>query len=387
MILAWGGILTPEERAALLAVAREVGCDPSHLAAVIAFESRWNPAAVNASYGATGLIQFLPSTARNLGTTVEDLAGMTRVEQLAYVLAYLRPYAGRIGTLSDLYMAVLRPTAIGKPDDFALITTEEGKAYTANKGLDLDANGQITKAEATAIVARRLDEGRQSGNVYDDGDAAKPAESIPEIIPKEDKRMDPLSLVSMLVSVFAPKVRAQADKVLGTDVGKPLVDTLLSMTQQLTGKADPLEAVAVARQNPEIVAKMEQATENWFAQVAPALERVAAIDRQDLQAADASRDSAAGRQDAADVRKRIDGKIWWAYAVAAVILAAIALTELVVRDEVDGQIVGALILAFGFLGGKIGDMVSYAFGSTAGSQAKDVVIGEAMRRQNNGAKS
>ena len=49
------------------------------------------PAVLFALFGATGLIQFLPSTARGLGTTTDALAGMSSVEQLNYVEKYFDP--------------------------------------------------------------------------------------------------------------------------------------------------------------------------------------------------------------------------------------------------------------------------------------------------------
>ena len=44
---------------------------------------------------------------------------MSRVQQMQYVEKYLSN-KGVKGNLSDLYMAVLFPAAVGKPDDFVL---------------------------------------------------------------------------------------------------------------------------------------------------------------------------------------------------------------------------------------------------------------------------
>lgn len=388
--LAWGAKLTAQQRAFLASMASALGTDPSHNSAVIEFESRWDPAAVNAQSGASGLIQFMPSTAIGMGTSVEAIRQMSIDEQLPLCFQYWKQYAGRMKTLSDCYMAVLYPAAIGLAED-SVIFPPGSKTYLQNRGLDIDHDGAVTKAEAAAFVQRRLDEGLQPGNYSEDVVLTRePRPDAPgATFPTNggQRTMDPLTLVSLLTSVFAPKIRAQADKVLGTDVGTPLVNNLLGMATQLTGRQDPMEAVAVARQNPAVVAQMEKATEDWFAQVGPALEKVAAIDRADLQAADASRDSASIRADGQEVRRRIDSKIWWAYAVAAAVLSGVAIAELLVNKTIDGQIVGALILAFGALGSKIGDMVNYGFGSTAGSQAKDAYAAEANRRASTGAKS
>lgn len=52
--------LSPELWQGIQDVAGRLDMDPRHLAAVIAFESRFNPSAVNPYSGATGLIQFMP---------------------------------------------------------------------------------------------------------------------------------------------------------------------------------------------------------------------------------------------------------------------------------------------------------------------------------------
>ena len=85
----------------------------------------FNPAITN-SIGATGLIQFLKSTAIDLGTTTDALRKMTFKQQLAYVDKYL--YAnlkrhltaeGKIPntfTQGDVFMTIFYPVAVGKPD-------------------------------------------------------------------------------------------------------------------------------------------------------------------------------------------------------------------------------------------------------------------------------
>ena len=67
-------------------VAKEIRCSFIDLLCCMAFETgrTFNPAIRN-SIGATGLIQFIPSTARGLGTTTDALASMTRVQQMDFV--------------------------------------------------------------------------------------------------------------------------------------------------------------------------------------------------------------------------------------------------------------------------------------------------------------
>ena len=59
-------------------VAESLGLDASLIMNIMSLESGLNPQAVNPQGGATGLIQFMPETAKRLGTTVEALRQMRR---------------------------------------------------------------------------------------------------------------------------------------------------------------------------------------------------------------------------------------------------------------------------------------------------------------------
>jgi hypothetical protein len=147
------------------AVAGRLGISEADLYAVMSFETggTFNPGIRNAAgSGATGLIQFMPSTAAGLGTSTDALSRMSRVDQMQYVEKYLSNKGVKGGNLSDLYMAVLFPAAVGKPDNFVLFgngATIPGygagtSAYSQNRGLDSNGDGSITKAEASAKVLR-----------------------------------------------------------------------------------------------------------------------------------------------------------------------------------------------------------------------------------------
>lgn len=130
--------------------------NPMALLAVMDFETggTFDPGVENAAgSGATGLIQFMPATAEALGTSVEELAQMERVDQLEFVERYLDQWADRIegGSVDDLYMSVLWPAAIGKPDGYVIFRSGT-TAYNQNAGLDTNGDGTITKFEAANKV-------------------------------------------------------------------------------------------------------------------------------------------------------------------------------------------------------------------------------------------
>tara|TARA_R110000782_G_scaffold47861_1_gene104901 strand:- start:1497 stop:3746 length:2250 start_codon:yes stop_codon:yes gene_type:complete len=134
----------------------KLGINPAALMAVMHFETggTFGTSTANAAgSGATGLIQFMPSTARALGTTTEELAGMTRVQQMDYVESYFDQFGSSIrgGEVDDIYMAVLWPAAIGKEDGYPIFR-QGTTAYEQNAGLDTNRDGTVTKFEAAAKV-------------------------------------------------------------------------------------------------------------------------------------------------------------------------------------------------------------------------------------------
>ncbi len=166
--LAWGARVSDEFRTKVCAIATNLGVDPNFLMACIAFETgqTFSPSKRNPVSSATGLIQFLSSTALSLGTTVAALAAMPAEAQLDFVEKYLLPKKGQLHTLADVYMQILLPAAVGKPNDFVLFSKEKNmETYNANKGLDLNGDGKVTKSEATSRVATMLALGLQAGNV------------------------------------------------------------------------------------------------------------------------------------------------------------------------------------------------------------------------------
>ena len=139
-------------------VAGRLGANPDYLMAVMGFETggSYDPSIRNgAGSGATGLIQFMPSTATGLGTSTSALAGMSQLEQLDYVEKYLQPYAGQLNSLEDTYMSVLYPAAIGQGAGHTLFNRGT-TAYRQNSGLDINEDGRITVGEATNKVREYL---------------------------------------------------------------------------------------------------------------------------------------------------------------------------------------------------------------------------------------
>jgi hypothetical protein len=150
--------------ASIESLGNDLGVDPMYLANTMYAESRLDPSIKNeAGSGATGLIQFMPGTAANLGTTTDELSRMTPVEQMEYVRRYFSVDNFGAGRLRDLRndpsqhnvnMAVFLPSMIGKPLD-----TQIPQEYWRQ-------NGSIrTPGDYTRSAEKRVNEYIQSNPV------------------------------------------------------------------------------------------------------------------------------------------------------------------------------------------------------------------------------
>ena len=170
--------LVKENKVEFLSKVRQIsanlGIEPDWLMIVMSAESGINPQAVNyqpkkgdskdpyirSAYRATGLIQFMPHTAENIGTTNQTLYRMNNVQQLVYVEKYFK-YLGMTGKMhcvEDLYLATFFPIAVGKPDTF-ILQARDLSAYAVaseNTGIDLNKDLKITVAEFKQYIKNYL---------------------------------------------------------------------------------------------------------------------------------------------------------------------------------------------------------------------------------------
>ena len=159
--IAWGGAVDVTFKNRVVGIALELQVNVDFLMAAMAFESggTFSPSVKNAAgSGAVGLIQFMPETAKALGTSTDALVAMTATEQLEYVRKYFLPHRGRLHTLEDVYMAILYPAAIGKGASHVLFSRGT-RAYQQNAGLDSNDDGAVTVGEAAARVRDRYEKG------------------------------------------------------------------------------------------------------------------------------------------------------------------------------------------------------------------------------------
>jgi hypothetical protein len=146
-------------------ICKDLGIKPDWLMLLMYFEtaSTFRPSIQNPTTNATGLIQFMPSTARGLGTTVEALKMMDSVEQLDWVKKYLNQYPVNLAkSYGELYLAVFYPLALRKGDSFVLGSQNGTSGIVARQNpiFDKDGNGEITKAD---VVEYQNNEAKEAG--------------------------------------------------------------------------------------------------------------------------------------------------------------------------------------------------------------------------------
>lgn len=125
--------------------------EPDWLMVVMRFETAgtFRANTRNRYSGAIGLIQFIPTTARRLGTTTGKLSALTSTQQLYYVERYFQPYAGKMHDVYDVYLVVFAPAFLGSPSKQVLYradspTTLGRQRYRWNRVLDANHDGVIT---------------------------------------------------------------------------------------------------------------------------------------------------------------------------------------------------------------------------------------------------
>jgi hypothetical protein len=158
-------------------VAKNLQVSKKDLIAIMNHESGLNPAAVNPSSGATGLIQFMPATARGLGTSTAALRKMSATQQLDYVEKYYKNIKGKAKDVGDLYMYTFLPAAVGKPNNFVIGSKGSGSSvfgisqnslYNQNKVFDKDNKGYYTVGDVKARISKFS--GKPVNNKYLNGE-------------------------------------------------------------------------------------------------------------------------------------------------------------------------------------------------------------------------
>ncbi len=165
-------------------IGQRIGMNPNFIMATMKMECEFDHTISNPASGATGLVQFMPDTAKSLGTTVAALKKMDALTQLDYVEKYYKSTGvnpSKIKEPAESYLLVFYPAAVGKPDDFVLGSESKKdpagrirKIALQNHIYDLNKDGKITKGEV--LEYQRKHKFKEVYELMDKGgDTAAPA--------------------------------------------------------------------------------------------------------------------------------------------------------------------------------------------------------------------
>ena len=150
--LTMADIFQYEHRQIIRNIAYELGVEPVYLYKLIYDESKGDTKAYNKRSGATGIIQWIPSTARKYGTTTKSISKMSLTGQLYLARLYFKDtFPKNYKTYHNLRLAVLCPMAIGKSNHYVIAdsTTNYGRKvlkYYQDTN-DVNQDGVITVEE------------------------------------------------------------------------------------------------------------------------------------------------------------------------------------------------------------------------------------------------
>jgi hypothetical protein len=207
-------------------------------------------------------------------------------------------------------MAILWPGAIGKPDDAAIFASGKD-AYLLNRGLDLNKDGAVTKAEAASRVAQLLQTGLLPENSIETADAV--AAPSP---PKQEAPVGALApiflqtILPLILSKFSPRAQATISQATGgsPDATAAFLQNLIAQVSGAAGvqipPGDTPEARTAAIQAVAAVTKpdatdkilqLEQHALDYLDKLSPMLDKLAAMELANRSASVAGMDAAAAR--------------------------------------------------------------------------------------------
>lgn len=154
----------------LMVQAADAGLDERAVRGVIHAESGGDPAAHNPS-GATGLIQFMPSIAKAMGTSTEEIGKMTAAQQVPLVIKYLKDRnIDEHSSQGDMYIAVAAGGGfVGKPDS-TVVYKQGSPGWEQNPAWRPKDGGDITIADL-----KRFGGGKAEPDVTSAASAPAPA--------------------------------------------------------------------------------------------------------------------------------------------------------------------------------------------------------------------
>ncbi len=160
--------------------AMENDLDPDKLRPIVRHETRGLKDLKNETSGATGIIQFMPTIAKGLGTSTEAIEKMSPTEQIPLAVKYLQGHGITADSPADDYaMAVAAPAFIGKPDSTVVYPKSDDpkSAWAQNAPWRPADGGDITVGDILKFYGLRGG-GKRGGSGSGAGAEQSPAAAV-----------------------------------------------------------------------------------------------------------------------------------------------------------------------------------------------------------------
>ena len=272
-------------------------------------------------------------------------------------------------------------------DFVAIADIAEHRALDAVEAGDLESAISLLAPEWVSLPGL----GARVRRVFEQyGGTSAAAESVSETqptaadVPQGEPMPLLLALLPAVLNLFAPRAQAALQKVTGAspDVVQQFATTVMDKVQEVTGKPDPVQAVAAITANPDpaIVQQVQESALDHLDKIMPILDKLTDIERGAWSAEIEGRDAASRRalQDKFDSAPVL---VWGGLAMTgAIIIALLGMMawQMYLSDSHDPSV--ALIALAGpivTLAVKaLMEVYAYRFDGNKDSAAKDVLIGQ-----------
>lgn len=190
-------------------------------------------------------------------------------------------------------------------------------------------------------------------------------------------------IAGLLVSAFAPllkeKLTREIDKHSDTPgIGSQISDVIINKAVEISGKKDPLEAVAVVRQNPEMIKQVEETVDDHLVKMQPFFDKLAQLESSQHSEYMASQEAAAHRINTDWLRKILVNANLRNLGAAVIGVVAITIVQTILSTDHKPLselllLLTAIVTTFINTYSKQND---FGFGSSPGSEAKNAMISE-----------
>lgn len=211
----------------------------------------------------------------------------------------------------------------------------------------------------------------------------KPVQIPPENAHVKEAPVAPLiaMLGKTLISAFAPLAAEKIQREISRHTDRPevaeqITDAVITAAKVATGLEDPIEAVAEARKDPQVLAQVEASVLDKLTSMAPMLQQLDAMDRQRFADEEGSRAAAHARNPSDwDMTPVL---VYGALALVGslvLLVSGISVYQVVASDKgLTTEVWAAVTGLIGFAAGIGSTVYAFRFGTTRGSGAKDLLI-------------